>query len=522
MFVRILKDAHDEGIIDLRRRGDDFEVARAAEAAPVAEQLAQARAGGDRRSRSRRAVGRPGAAPRHGSAWRGADRAGGGLARAPPPELLSIGVVDEPAPAAVAAPVEEAPATTVVRAAPVAAQAQRAASRAATKTAAQRTASEAGRPRPASGRQESRARRPARRRNGAPTKSSDDERRAESAAFSSWRRPLPASFYDRPTELVARDLLGAVLECRTRDGVAAGRIVETEAYLGEHDLACHAAAGRTARTAPLYGPPGIAYVYFIYGMHWCVNAVTRAKGEPSAVLDSRDRAGAGHRVDARASRRRATRRRSHERPRESCVDALGIDGRFNRAVLAARPPLAIRAGAPIPDSRVAITPRIGITRCADWPLRWIVADSAFVSAKPPPRTFSPRLTAARSVARGGLGVCGRVGLELGVGLSSADQCTIADTARQSCLGSAADSPTRSLTRIGERQTAYARAALTARAQTIAHKARPTIEPHVESRTSHGGSAETARGLEREPRQCCRAVSAALHWSRGRPRAARRV
>ena len=72
-------------------------------------------------------------------------------------------------------------------------------------------------------------------------------------------RPLPREFYDRETEIVARELLGAILECRTGDGVAAGRIVETEAYIGEHDLACHAAAGRTARTAPLYGQPGIAY-----------------------------------------------------------------------------------------------------------------------------------------------------------------------------------------------------------------------------------------------------------------------
>src|SRR5881398_2050052 len=96
--------------------------------------------------------------------------------------------------------------------------------------------------------------------------------------------PLPREFYDRDTELVARDLLGAVLECRTRQGVAAGRIVETEAYVGEDDLACHAAAGKTQRTAPLYGPPGIAYVYFIYGMYWCVNAVTRREGLPSAVL----------------------------------------------------------------------------------------------------------------------------------------------------------------------------------------------------------------------------------------------
>jgi DNA-3-methyladenine glycosylase len=193
--------------------------------------------------------------------------------------------------------------------------------------------------------------------------------------------PLPASFYDRPTEQVARDLLGAILECRTRDGVAAGRIVETEAYLGEHDLACHAAAGLTARTAPLYDRPGIAYVYFIYGMHWCFNAVTRAKGEPSAVLVRalepvqgielmRERRGVRRDVDLTNG------------PAKLC-DALGIDGHFNRAVLQ-RGPLTIREGSPIPDSRVAITPRIGITRCAEWELRWIVLDSKYISGKARP------------------------------------------------------------------------------------------------------------------------------------------
>ena len=191
--------------------------------------------------------------------------------------------------------------------------------------------------------------------------------------------PLPASFYDRPTEIVARELLGAVLECRTRDGVATGRIVETEAYLGEHDLACHAAAGRTERTAPLYGPPGIAYVYFVYGMHWCFNTVTRGEGEPSAVLIRAIEPIAGLAL-MRSRRRRARKDVDLTNGPAKLCEALGIDGHFNRAVLQ-RPPLLIREGNGVSDSNVAITPRIGITQCADWPLRWLVSDSPFVSAK---------------------------------------------------------------------------------------------------------------------------------------------
>jgi DNA-3-methyladenine glycosylase len=95
---------------------------------------------------------------------------------------------------------------------------------------------------------------------------------------------LPAAFYARPTLDVARDLIGKVLVRKSAHGTTSGRIVEVEAYIGEDDPACHAAAGPTARNAPLYGPPGRAYVYLNYGLHDMMNAVTEAEGHPSAVL----------------------------------------------------------------------------------------------------------------------------------------------------------------------------------------------------------------------------------------------
>jgi DNA-3-methyladenine glycosylase len=190
-------------------------------------------------------------------------------------------------------------------------------------------------------------------------------------------RVLPRAFYERETEIVAREMLGTVLECETDVGLASGIIVETEAYLGEHDLACHAAAGRTARTEALYGPPGTSYVYFIYGMYWCFNAVTRTEGLPSAVLVraleplsgtplmQRRRPGIRNEVDLTNG------------PGKLCA-ALGIVGSMSGKSLQ-RKPLVIREGKPVPDEKVEVTTRIGITKSADWPLRWIVRGNRFVS-----------------------------------------------------------------------------------------------------------------------------------------------
>ena len=192
--------------------------------------------------------------------------------------------------------------------------------------------------------------------------------------------PLPARFYDRPTELVARELLGTVLQCTTPDGVTRARIVETEAYTGPDDPACHAVAGLTRRTEHLFGPPGLSYVYFIYGMYWCFNAVTRERGHGAAVLVR-----AVHPLDGMDLMRRRRPRAHRERdltngPGKLCL-AMGIVGSMSGTSLR-QGPIVVRAGELVPDADVVVTPRIGITRAADWPLRFFVRDDPFVSRTP--------------------------------------------------------------------------------------------------------------------------------------------
>jgi DNA-3-methyladenine glycosylase len=168
-------------------------------------------------------------------------------------------------------------------------------------------------------------------------------------------QPLPRSFYNRPTLTVARQLLGARL-VRILDGERlAGLITEAEAYIGEEDLGCHASAGRTPRTAIMYGPPGHAYVYFTYGMHWMLNAVTGPEGFPSAVLLRAIRPVEGI---ATISARRDGRDTGGP---AKLTRALGIDRALNGVDLTdPASGLWIEAGVPVSDDEVTTGPRVGL------------------------------------------------------------------------------------------------------------------------------------------------------------------
>jgi DNA-3-methyladenine glycosylase len=204
---------------------------------------------------------------------------------------------------------------------------------------------------------------------------------------------LPRAFFDRPSEEVAPDLLGRVFTHRTPDGEVAVRLTEVEAYAGTVDPASHAYRGRTERNAVMFGPPGHAYVYFTYGMHFCVNLVCRPEGDASAVLL---RAGAVVHGDelARARRPRSSVRDLARGPARLC-QALEIDRRLGGADVCDRDgPLRILAGEPVEHSLIRSGPRTGVNGGKDTPWRFWIEGEPSVS---PYRPHVPRrrATAAR-------------------------------------------------------------------------------------------------------------------------------
>jgi DNA-3-methyladenine glycosylase len=201
-------------------------------------------------------------------------------------------------------------------------------------------------------------------------------------------RPLKRVFFARDPRRVARDLLGKVL-VRDRGKLRrAGRIVEVEAYLGENDPASHSAAGNTGRTAVLFGPPGHAYVYFIYGNHYCLNVSCEPEGKAGGVLFRALEPLAG--IDAMARARKAVLQGPRDLVRLTSgpgrlAEAFGITrGRDNGGDLTS-PDSGLWIGDDgFRAKNVQVTPRIGISKAADRPLRYILAGNAFVSGRKTP------------------------------------------------------------------------------------------------------------------------------------------
>ena len=191
---------------------------------------------------------------------------------------------------------------------------------------------------------------------------------------------LPRAFFDRTATDVAPDLLGCVFWSDSPAGRVAVRLVEVEAYEGTLDPASHSFRGRTARNAVMFGPPGHAYVYFTYGMHYCVNLVCHRPGDATAVLL---RAGQVIEGDVLAAERRngQSERDLARGPGRLC-QALGIDLALDGTdACAASSPLGIGpAQEPVDPATIRIGPRVGITKAADFPLRFWLAGDRYVSA----------------------------------------------------------------------------------------------------------------------------------------------
>lgn len=170
---------------------------------------------------------------------------------------------------------------------------------------------------------------------------------------------LTRAFFDRPTLDVARAVLGMRL-VRIIDGARlAGYITEVEAYRGEADLGCHARAGRTPRTRVMYGPPGHAYVYFTYGMHWMLNFVTEVEGFPAALLVRAIQPSEG--IDCIAARRPGRLPAEWTSGPAKLCQALQINGRLNGLDLCGQQDvLFLEEGMPVSDDRVTNSPRVGL------------------------------------------------------------------------------------------------------------------------------------------------------------------
>jgi DNA-3-methyladenine glycosylase len=193
--------------------------------------------------------------------------------------------------------------------------------------------------------------------------------------------PLPRDFFARPSVEVAPDLLGCVLEHATADGLVAVRLTETEAYAGASDPASHAYRGKTARNAVMFGPPGHAYVYFTYGMHFCVNLVCLGEaGSASAVLLRAGEIVTGENL-ARARRTRgpaSVASRDLARGPARLCQALAIDRTLDGAdACVASSPLRVRseAGTPPRSVKILTGPRVGVSSAAEIPWRfWLEGD----------------------------------------------------------------------------------------------------------------------------------------------------
>jgi DNA-3-methyladenine glycosylase len=190
-------------------------------------------------------------------------------------------------------------------------------------------------------------------------------------------RPLPLAFYARPTAVVARALLGKRLVSTLGGRRCVVRIVEVEAYTGPGDPACHAFGWhRSPRNEALYGRPGLLYVYFTYGVHWCANVVTERAGFPAAVLLR-----AGEPLVGIAAMRRRRGRESVEDLASGpakLAQALGITGAVDRHLLA-RAPLWIAEGPAVPAPRRGVSVRIGVRRGAERRLRFYERGNPHVS-----------------------------------------------------------------------------------------------------------------------------------------------